>query len=319
MLEAKQNNFIEYCYPIILKNDNISNPVSLSEYILIRPLTQKEKNEYFGIAKIYFIWGSACKIKLGHVLIHTIDRADNQGRYDYKRIFDVGIYDGTSDILASNYVIVVRSHPAQIDSLVERINLSFKLLRPTSTGGYLGFKNNDTDVHFHHSFPNPIHGPYDYLLLEKNDHIELRELYKALEQKEYDKKLEGALSHFSRALENIPYKADNRIDLRFILLITVLDLLYIPDGNSTSDKMASRISVLLSHLGVTHQRVCSLYKIRNKIIHDGGCPTLSWKDFFDLTEIVRGSLIFYLKDSTVFEKNHLKRIEIVKCLKVNKQ
>ena len=146
----------EYYYPIVLKNRKLPSSYSLSPVISIKKLTKRERIDFFGIERLNFIWGSDCKVKIGHVIIHDIYPAKKKGKSHYEDIMRVGIFDGTSDILAANSVIVINSDPGEIDSLVERINVAFKLLLPTSTGGYIGFRKNESSVHLHPNLRVPI-------------------------------------------------------------------------------------------------------------------------------------------------------------------
>lgn len=304
----------EYYYPIIIKN-KLSRSFSLSRNIKIQQLTKKNKIDFFGIKDVDFTWGANCRIKISHVIFNKITKAKSKGRRDYKAIMRIGLFDGTNEILASNDTIVIKSNPNHLDCLIERTNMAFKLLRPTSTGGYLGFVTSDTDVHFHHQYPIPIRGPFDYLELRNQDLTKLKEIYSLLEKNKNDTKLTGALLHFSRALENIPYNRNVQKDVRFLLLMIVLDLLYIPDGNSRAKIMASRVSNILQGIGIAHAEVCNLYYIRNEIIHDGRADRLTDNDFYKITEIVRQSLNLYLNNKKLFNESNLKKIKIIKCSK----
>jgi len=95
----------EYYYPIVLKNKKIPSSFSLSPDIAIKKLTKKEKVDFFGIEGIDFIWGADCKVKIGHVIIHNIHPAKKTGKQHYKNIMRIGIFDGTSNILASNSLL----------------------------------------------------------------------------------------------------------------------------------------------------------------------------------------------------------------------
>jgi len=62
---------------------------------------------------------------------------------------------------------------------MQRLNLSFKLFKPTSTAGYVCFREKETDVHFHIGMP--IHGPFDYLSLTAYDLAEIQKIFKLIE------------------------------------------------------------------------------------------------------------------------------------------
>jgi len=106
------------------------------------------------------------------------------------------------------------------------------------------------------------------------------------------------------------------MDVRFLLLMILLDLLYVPDGYSSAKKMASRISNILKNHQITHQEVCDLYYIRNEIIHDGKSDRLTDNDFYKITEIVCQSLNLYLNKKNFFDENNLKKIQIIKCAQI---
>src|SRR4030067_1622612 len=95
----------EYCYPIIIKN-KISCPFFLSRNIRIQKLTNQNKIDFFGVKDVDFTWGANCRIKISHVIINKIQAAESKGRRNYKEIMKIGLFDGTNEILASNYVLI---------------------------------------------------------------------------------------------------------------------------------------------------------------------------------------------------------------------
>lgn len=300
----KENYRMKYFYPIILKNNRLK-PFELSNEITIRHITISEREEFFGLKKVGFIFSH--KFPLGYIALHNFYRGKKNGRCPYKSLLQRGHFDGSSDIIASNYVLCIDCDKSP-DALIDKINISFILHRPTSTGAYLGFRENETDVHFNYRMP--IHGPFDYLYITRNDLRNVKKLFTLIEAKKEDDKFNLCAELYSRALQG--GKLD--FDLRFILLVTCLESLYLPDiEQELTFRLCLRIAKLLSKYGYgarkeIYKKTKDIYKARSILLHSGKVDKLSKEIFYDSTEIVRKSLILYLKDSSLFSKDGLDNI-----------
>jgi hypothetical protein len=180
-----------------------------------------------------------------------------------------------------------------------------KLFKPTSTGGYLGFRENETDVHFHYSMP--IHGPFDYLSLTASDLTEIQGIFVLLEDKKDDDKFKLLGELYDRALQG----GHAEWDIRFLLLVISLESLYLPaQEQELKFRLSIRAAKLLSKLGYGEakdifHKVNKIYRIRNKLVHAGKTKDLTAVMFSELTNIVRVSLLLYVKNPNDFSEDAL--------------
>jgi hypothetical protein len=296
----------KYFYPIILKNKKI-NPFNISPNVELRQLTTKEREDFFGLKKVDFTFSQ--KFPDGYIDFNKFVPSNRKSRCPYTKLFERGLFDGSSDILASNYVLIIECSNTP-DFLLERLNLSFKLFKPTSTGGYVGFEENETDVHFHYYMP--IHGPFDYLHLKKNDLEKIKEIYSSVEKNKDDDKFKFWSELYSRSLQG----DKTGIDLRFLLLIFSLESLYLPKRET---ELGFRLSIRLANLlskyrfGKSediYKQIREIYKVRSELVHNGKTNKLTSEIYSELTNFVRISLNLYLKDRNLFSKKYLTDIQI---------
>ena len=295
---------MKYFYPIVLKNKKLK-PFKLSSDIIIRPITTKEREEFFGLQKVEFIFTS--KFPLGHLVLQNFYSAKNKGRYPYGEI----LKREYSDILAANYVLVINCDNAP-DILIDQINLAFILHKPTSTSAYLGFRENETDVHLHHRAL--VNGPFDYLDVKKNDFENIKNLLKLIKDKNNDSRFNLCTNLYARALQIMPLHGSTDFDLRFISLVSCLESLYLPEPEQELNfRLRIRIAKILDKYGYgsakeIYEKAKDIYKARSAILHSGKTDKLNKKIFYETTEIVRKSLILYLRDPLLFSGDILDKI-----------
>ncbi len=293
---------MKYYYPIILKNKRLS-PFKISPEVELRRLTKRERAEFFGLRKVEFIF---THFFLGHLDLKRFVPSKGRSRCPYTNLIKRGLSDGSSDILASNYVLIMECKNSP-DFLLDRLNLSFKLFKPTSTGGYIGFQENETDVGFHYYMP--INGPFDYLQLNKKDLETIRKIFLLVEKNKEDKNFKLYSELYSRALLG----GKTKTDIRFLLLVISLECLYMPeDGYGKKRKISARAASILCKfckLGKSEENIKreikEIYEIRGELVHNGESNKLNNLVFMELANYVRISLNLYLKDKNLFSEKYL--------------
>lgn len=295
-----------YLFPLILKNERLS-PFRISSTIEIRRLSKKEKADFFGIKTIDFTFRST---DYGNIRISRIQGfgEKKKGRCPYDQLIGWGIQDGSTDILASNYVVIIDSslHP---DPRIPSLNLTFKLHELTSSSIYIGFsKNKDS---FYRDFDTPIHGPFDYSILKKKDYEKFKNLFFLVEKNIADKKFKLISGLYLRALEG----GRLTLDLRFLLLVIALEAFYLPEEkDELTFKLSVRASKILSKygkLGKTEdlfESIKKIYGIRSDLVHKGKSNKLDGSVLHCLANYVRISLNLYLENKGLFEEEFLRYV-----------
>lgn len=295
---------MKYYCPLILKNSKFTS-FNITENIKIRKIKQREIEEFFGLKKIDFNFS---KERLpGFVGFNKFIPSKRKGRYPYGEIFKKGIFDGSSDILAANYVLEINSKDSP-EAIIKDINLSLIVFHPCSTGLACSFQEKETDVSFH----GLLSGPFlSYLEIKnKKDLIRIREIYeKILENKKNDifQVISGL---YERAISGI----DVDIKMRFISLVVSLESLCLPGFNDELKfRLSLRIAKILSKyfkLEVEEQfkTVKKIYDIRSKIIHCGKSKELNWEMFAKTLLIANRLVNSYLDNKSIFEEKNLDKI-----------
>lgn len=293
----------KYFYPLILKNKRLGQ-FEISQNVKIRRLSNAERAAFFGLKKIEFSFTGGKPI--GYIGWYKFFPSKKKGRLPYIPLAQRGIFDGSDDILASNYVLILISDESP-DFLLDKVNLSFALFKPTSSGGYIGFRENETDVHFHYNMR--IHGPFDYLYLCKTDLKEIQSIFSLVDSNYNDKRFNLYSQLYLRALEG----SRIGIDLRFLLLAMALEDLYLPQKNlELSFRLSVKAANLLSRYKFgkpkdNYKIIRDIYDVRSELVHNGKTDKLTSKIFSQLTDIVRVSLKIYLKNKHLFSDS--KKIE----------
>jgi len=280
-------------------------PFKITPEIELRKITKSEREEFFGLEDIDFIFKAT---PIGYLGFNQWSPSQSKkGRYAHSNWFAHGLFDGSIDIFASNYILIIECSDSP-DHIIQRLNLSFKLFKPTSTGGYLGFRENEVDVHFHYSMP--IHGPFDYLSLTASDLAEIQEILLLIEDKKDNDKFKLLGELYDRALRG----GHAGLDIRFLLLVISLESLYLPtQKQELKFRLSIRVAKLLSKLGYgdakdIFRKVNKIYRIRNKLVHAGKTKDLTPDIFSELTNIIRVSLLHYIKNPNNFSEDALTTI-----------
>jgi len=295
----------KYYYPIILKNQHL-DPFNITSEIELRAISKCEREEFFGLEDVDFTFESVSGS--GHLGLNQLfPSKSKKGRDSHSEWFRRGLFDGSLDIFASNYVLIIECSGSP-DHIVQRLNLSFKLLKPTSTGGYLGFRNNQTDVHLHYSMP--IHGPFDYLSLTATDLKEIQKIFILIENRKDDEKFKLLADLYDRSLQG----GKVHMDIRFLLLAISLESLYLPIQESELKyRLSIRAAKLLSNIKYGDAKdiflkIKKIYDIRSKLVHSGKMKGVTSDIFSELTNIVRVSLIHYIENPNDFLEDSLTAI-----------
>ena len=101
---------------------------------------------------------------------------------------------------------------------------------------------------------------------------------------------------------------------RFIDLISILEILYLPDDNT---ELKFRLSLRLAKvfkkefnedIESIYEKIRKFYNIRSDIVHKGKSKQLNKENLLDLSEITRKSILLYLNNPDYFknDKNPLK-------------
>ena len=295
-----------YFYPVVVRTEGLK-PFKIGHDAVLRPIKAKEREEFFGLKKIDFVFQDP--IETGFVAINKTVASKKKGRLPYSDIIK-GTSTVAMDILASNYVLVLNCVDSP-NSLLEQVNWSLKLFSPTSTGGFLGFQEGETDVSFHDD--TPLCGPYNYLETDGEKLPELEAIFSLVSRHYEDAKFSLIADLYNRALsgENIEY------DARFCYLTTALEYLYLPEQftKKLTKKLCTRVSCVLDSKGFgiaseLFDQAHNLYGIRNEIVHEGCTTKLTGLRFGELVDIVRASLLYFLEDKSLFDEDNLKNLRL---------
>ena len=75
---------MKYFYPVVLKNKYLK-PFKVADNIELRKLTSSEREEFFGLRKIDYVFSQ--KFRLGFIAINkTTPSVKQKGRYPYSNI-----------------------------------------------------------------------------------------------------------------------------------------------------------------------------------------------------------------------------------------
>lgn len=292
--------------PFILKDSPIDS-FDLADNIRIRRIEQSEREEFFGLKEVNF---SFSNVKLpGYIGFEKLVSSERKGRANYEDIFKRGIFDGSSDILATNYILEMDLKDSP-DFLINDVDLAFKIFKPCSTGLCLNFREKETDV----SFSGLSVGPFlPYIGIgDKKDLLKIKYIYQKILENKKDSKFQIISELYRDALSGIPVD----LKLRFILLVVLLESLCLSGSKSESTfKFSLRLSKLLSkyyELEIEKQFKFAeeIYDIRSKIVHSGKNDGLNGDVFLKTIEIVKLLINLYLDDSDIFKKENLKKIAL---------
>ena len=150
-------------------------------------------------------------------------------------------------------------------------------------------------------------------------------LFHKIKKVEADKKLYRISELYGLALSR-----DTDEEVAFLLLMTCLEILYLPNNNgeltfrlsvyiaNTLSKYSSRLKPYRSFLAFRNldaqeifDKVSILYKIRSQLVHTGCIPEKNRDQyllhFVELSELVRFSIIVYIDDANIFTEPQLRK------------
>jgi hypothetical protein len=308
---------MKYFFPFILRN-NIIDSFKITDNIRIRELKKIEREEFFGLKKIEFKF--ADKKNFGYVSFSKFISSENKkGRINYNDIIKKGLFDDSSDILASNYVLEIETQNSP-DFIVGDIDLSFKIFKPCSTGFCLGFCEKENDAHFSGNFSGPF---LPYLEIKnKNELSEIKRIYKKI----LDKKNNNTFQIIAESYKNAISGISTDIKIRFILLVIALECLCLPAINDELKfRFSLRIAKLLSkycksnveeqfNIEEQFKFAKKIYDIRSDIVHNGESDKLDINTFLKTVKITSQLIHIYLNNDDIFKKENLEKICLISDL-----
>ncbi|GFO62686.1 HEPN domain-containing protein [Geomonas paludis] len=294
----------KYTYPILLRNENLE-PYKLTECIDIRKITQAERETFFGLKNVKYAFDT----QIAHVTIYSKSHSDtSKGMYPNEALFNRGLFDGSSDMQASNYVVHVETEAQDHDQIVQMLNLALKIFCPTSSGCYAGFS--DTYIKFTLNYP--LQGPFNYIYFEQKHFPEIQQLYFEIQNMWGNGRFSLVASLYDRALQGgkVP------LDVRFLLLTIALESLYLPGVNiELQFRLCLRVAKTLNETGygekdTVFKEVKQIYAARSKLVHEGCTKAISKEMFCTLTNLVRVSLRTFLQNPGAYTENSFCSIEL---------
>lgn len=301
----------KYIFPIVLYNNRLfSREFSLTDYALLRRISSKEREKYLGIVSIQ--WCKSPDNSLGWISAYEWNSKKSSPSLP-NPVFDCF----ARNLICSEYVVELNCENKEA---ANNINFCFSLLYPTSSGLYVGFKDNLTIRPIKH---NPFNGKFDYAKWTKSDLETISDIYKQLiKVLPKDKKIIYQIAD----LYLLAISSEVNLEISFLLLTTCLEMLFLRNNNSEiTFKLAAYIaSALDKNKKVLLQRnlyafkqisafglfkkVNDIYKIRSKIIHTGNSDSKSaFSHFGMLTEIVRCAILLFIYQPDIFETENLQQ------------
>jgi len=305
---------MKYLFPLIFKNNSISS-FQFDDGIKIRKLEKKERQEFFGLEKIEF---SFSNIKLpGYIGVAKFTPSKNKGRANYTDIFKKGLHDGSSDILAANYILEINSESSRenLNSILKNIDLSFKIFKPCSIGGIsLCFQKNESGFSNFGIFSGPF---FAYIDIQKKDLSTIKKTYKKIKNNSRENLLQIILEFYGNAIGGIYKKThgiSEDIKTRFILLVISLESLCLPNCR---EELKFRFSLRIAKILSKYHKFDSeqyfkfakmIYDIRSEIVHNGKGNTLNSEIFQKTVDITNKLINIYIANETVFNPEDLDKI-----------
>lgn len=289
-------------FPIVFL-DEIFEDFSFSEGVRIRKISQEERERFFGLKDINYSLSN--NPDQAFFDIKKTTSTERPGVLDFKEHFLYkGIFDGSSDFFTSNYVVEFDNANDDYQT-VKNINASFKLFQPTSTRMMIGFTAKNEML-----FPTgDFRGPFlSYLSIKNKKNLEIiKRIYKLVEEKsKKDEHFCTVLNVYDEALTEARLKPE----VRFTLLVIVLEALYLSDGEpELCYRLSLRISKVLtkkmasaySDIVELNALVKSIYDVRCQFIHRGKSKKYNTSLLHSAISLVNDSMRIYLEDSDLFK------------------
>lgn len=293
-----------YRSPILFEKCDIKSDTEILPRVFLKTITKNEREQFFGLSEIEYSFHKK------YPYISSIRKRKKQcrdGRFDFDKTFIFTLFNRTEAFYCSNYYLEFKVSHSKLTKITQNLNLSFKLLRLTSTGIFIAFDNKNG---YHICHPITIGGPFPYLSIKEKDIKDLNNIYNSINKFE-NKKFNICMNLFSDSLRG-GYGIQSYI--RFLQLIVILEILYLP---GIHEELKYRLSLGLSKMifqtatkrAETFKFITEIYNLRSKIIHEGKYNEYKINALFpELCNLVRLSLLKYLNTPNDFEQDTLMKM-----------
>jgi len=206
------------------------------------------------------------------------------------------ILNDSERLFSSNYVVETVSRDE-----AESFNKTLKLMFLGGSGLFVGFQKGKRSLVF--LYPNPY---FTYPKANKfqNFNIEavsiFKEIYSLIENKSIDKKFNLIMEKYLNSISGTHLRVENR----FLELMIILEMLYLPENHPQLQcfNLSRRVMDVFSKdlsggVLLNEDEIRKLYKIRCDLVHDGFSKYLDESYFLLLLDIVRNSILIYLRMS----------------------
>ena len=219
--------------------------------------------------------------------------------------------DPLSAILVNDWAFVMSSQfvlEAKEIKCVKWFQQALKLYRGGKTGVFYGVNPKTHSIVFLH--PIPFYGKEVYSI-EEVDIPKIKELYETIKSTK-SKRYDLIIEKFLFALSGLGIKSDHR----FLELVTILEMLYIPkSGTELRFRFSLRACKVLSKYlsmdkGKTYDDMRKIHVIRSSISHSGFHRDTA-RYLEKLIDYTRKSIVLFLKDPSIFEGKRLEEL----CIK----
>jgi hypothetical protein len=282
-------------YPINL--DAGIDELNIKDDLVIRKITDEEVSALFNMKNRKFS-------EDGHLI-----GCSSSGNSSPLFPFDISeaVMTNMSNIFESSHVLITQ------DTVnVPRIfNGALKLFSPSRSGLCMGFGSVAHGSSMQFIYPNPYDKARKLVSLNSQGEIdEFIRIYKRVKGKNNDDLFLLMIELFLNAVSGERF----RDEARFIDLMTILEILYLPErGAELQYRIAIRIAKVMNKYynedvksnfdSFTGKK--GLYAIRSEILHKGKSRSLTNTKKEALMEFSRKSLLIYLESPEEFNENNL--------------
>jgi len=287
-------------YPISI--DSNYKEIKIAHNLLIRKITDEEVAFLFNMKNREFTKEGRLEKNSMAGVIPLFDFSLTQS-----------VMTNTTRIFDSTYILITEDS-ADVPTFFNR---AIKLYSPGRTGVLFGFVSTEKEKAMYYLHPNPYYRNGGVAILKTKSQInELIKIYEKVREKKSDDFFTLMMELYLNAISGEKF----RNETRFLDLMTILEMLYLPKGNSELQfRLALRIAKMMKKCyGDNLKKVfesindnkTGLYAIRSKIIHDGKSAKLTDEKREELMELARKSLLIYIEDSNEFTDESLKLLSL---------
>ncbi|MBK9321386.1 MAG: hypothetical protein IPM97_00250 [Bdellovibrionaceae bacterium] len=275
----------ELLYFLSLDSDIVQE--NLANGLTIKRMTPDDWRAWFGVEIQYYEPGHTVR-GIQSVSVGPYSRAPRIS--EQNDIVGLKLYE-------KNYVIF--SDQADVRAHVEKFDQGLRLFATGRSGISSGFSNSKFE-YFH---PQAGWSEIPSSVVKISDLEALAELC-VLVGNVVDEKALLLIDRYRNATQGTN---DIKPHNRFIDLVTILEMLFVPDGKSgeISYKLRMRGSCILSEeMGTARaavaDRLKNIYNLRSRIVHDGDHQAVPSATWVELTTYCRKSIVRYLRAATDF-------------------